>query len=207
MNWVHLLLALAVIGLASCSQESSPSGAADATAQPGQPVDASQQAPYNIGDVETAIKLFIQLADKSKGQNVEYVELETKRGDLAMAEATFNPPHPAQIWLVSTAQALPSLRPQDAIVVRQRIYVDGREEPIAVQAFVWSGRPTMRERKTLEVDLVHFLQSLTGSVLTHARTEVFWLPDTDPMLIDPAASFDTSKRVEKLSNTMRITFH
>ncbi len=208
MTFRRYFLALGLLGLVSCSQESAPPPD-DSAGVPPTNANAPIEAPasYNLGDVETSFRLTVKVASKSQRGTVEYAELQTKKFELAMAEAHIKKPYPEQLWLVSEINARRALRPQDAILLRLRVYAEGTEAPIAEKAMVWKGSGKPGQADSLEVDLVPHVNSLATSVLVHARTEILWFADTDAESIDPSNVTQTpTGRVEKLSNTLRVSY-
>ena len=206
MRWSALALALAGLTAVSCTKPAIPAeggsaGRAQGTA-PGAPT-----IEYNIGDVETSVKVTVQLAEKSQVGNIAYNELETKKGYLAIAEAMVSEPYPRNLWIYSTALTPRGFREGDAVLIRHRVYLEDGTDPIAESARVWSGVKAVDEPSELSLDLVPLLGELSGSHLLHARAELVWFPNTDPATIDPAGPAESTERtIQRLSNTLRITF-
>jgi hypothetical protein len=207
MKFRRYFLVLGLVGLSGCSQESQPPENAGGGAPAGENPPIEAPVSYNIGDVETSLRLTVTVAPRSQRANVEYMELQTKKFELAMAEAHITKPYPEELWLTAGIDARRALRPQDAIVLRLRIYAEGREAPVAQKDVVWTGSGKIGQSESLDVDIVPQLDSLATSVLVHARAEILWFAGTDAASIDPANVTQTpAGRVEKLSNTLRISF-
>lgn len=205
---IVLLAALALWGCGkSTAPQSDEQGAPPAAAAlPGEaevPV-----AEYNIGDVETAIELTTRLDPKTDPRSVNYQELKTVKGDIAMAKMAVSQPYPDAIWVRSIATDAHAFREGDAILVRQRLYLDTQKEPIAEQSFVWSGAEARHEPKVLTADIMKSLNPVPDSVLCHSEIEIYWFPNTDASTIDPDAEVEAPEPpVKKLSNPLRIDFY
>lgn len=209
MTFHRIACVFTLLGLAACSkQEAAPRD------QPGVSPGGRTVGPiteletkYNIGDVEFTVKPIMQLATESQLGKVDYKEQETKRGDLAMAEATVGPPYPSSLFVISRVSTPSGFRETDTVVIKQRVFIDGRNEPVKEALYVWTGRNGAHTPGEIKLDLVPLLESLSGSVLLYTRVEIIWFPDRAPATVDINAAPDSPQHVvEKLSNTLRITF-
>lgn len=199
--------AFVLMGLVSCSKpEAAPGDRPGVSPNPATSPITNLETKYNIGDVEFNIKTTTQLAPESQLGNVAYTESETKRGELAMAEAIVSTPYPSSLWLISTLWTPTSFRTTDAIVIKQRVFIDGRDEPLKEASYVWTGSNLGREPGQIKVDLMPFVDSPVRSVLLYTRLEIVWFPDRDPATVDATtAPISPQYVVEKLSNTLRVT--
>jgi hypothetical protein len=208
MYALRLLAAAALLGLVSCSGEDAAPGDQPGVSpiNPSGPV-SNLETKYNVGDVEYAVKTVTVLADESRTGAIAYTESETRRHDLAMAEATVTQPYPTNLWLRSVVSTPLGFRDTDAVLLKQGVYIDGREEPIEEKSFVWSGEEGHTNPSELQFDLMPHLDGPSGSVLLYTRVDITWFPDRAPMTVSLDAPPNSPQDVvEKLSNTLRVTF-
>ncbi len=210
MKHGHIVGILGLVALAACSKpEAAPGDRPSAAARPVSNAPLTElETKYNIGDVDYAFKLITQLAEESRIGNVAYTESETKRGELAMAEATVRKPYPTSLWITATARTPVGLRQTDAVLVHQKVYIDGRPDPIAEQSFVWTHRDGAHNPNVIKVDLTPHLDAVSESVLLYSRAQIIWFPDrsTDSVALTEEP-LTPQHAIEKISNTLRITFN
>lgn len=205
MHRFGLTITVALV-LAACSSPTPPADQS-ATTSPGAPGGEPPVPAHNIGDVETAITLVIRLDPESQDERLEYQELQTKKGDLAMAKLNVSAPHPDSIWLRSYTDMEPrGLRAGDSAFIRQYIFVDTQEEPIAEQSFTWYSESGGRlEPHNLRADVMKYLDPVPNTVLVHSELDIYWLPATEAEDVDPE-SLPEEPHARKLSNSLRINF-
>jgi len=209
MNLSRIAIVLALLTAVGCSEKSVAPGDQPGVAGPAPTATSEDQfleTKYNLGDVETAVLVTTKLAPESQGGSVTYTETETKKYELAIAEAKVVEPYPTHLWVTTLTKSRRQLRTQDAILLRHRVYIDGVKEPIASMNSVWPGAEATHLPLEQKVDVMPFIKEFPTSILVYTKTEVVWLPDTDANVIDPNYEPDTAQRNERLSNTLRITF-
>jgi hypothetical protein len=209
MKWGWVFCAIAVTGLVSCGKQEASSGT-----EPGARATAAvnSQTPiettYNIGDVDYGVKSTTQLAPESiELKGVTYNELETTRHELAMAEATVSLPRPENLWVISTARTPQGFRPGDSVRITQQLMIDGRQDPVAEQTFVWPKPDGSRAARELKIDVLPELDAVSNSVLLYTHVVIAWFPQRASESIDAdTPPVSPQHVVEKVSNTLRITF-
>jgi len=212
MKWYGVLPLLAAISLAACQKpESTPAGSSPSPVSPAADpaLAASAVVPeYNLGDVDVAILPELSMSERSRSQHIQYTEMRSPlRKELKMANATVKQPLPAELWVRAGIVSPRGLRDTDAVLVRVTLTIDSQQEPIATQAYVFSGKTLTKTPESFETDLVPYLKSLPESVLVLAKVNVVWFPNTDPATITPETADDSKgQTLEKLSNPLRIDF-
>lgn len=210
MKHSHIVGMLGLMALAACSKpEAAPGDRPGTAARPLNNAPLTElETKYNIGDVDYVFKLLTQLAEESQIGNVAYTENNTKRGDLAMAEAIVSKPYPANLWVTATAKTPVGLRQTDAVLVHQKVFIDGRPDPIAQQSFVWTYREGAHNPNVIKVDLMPHLDAVSESILLYSRAQIIWFPDRSKDSVSLTEEPLTPQHsIEKISNTLRITFN
>ncbi len=201
---------IVVLGLSACKAPSSTSDKPPATALPGADFADGQNVftpSYNLGDVDVATVVSVRLADRSKSPAITYMEEESLRGNVVLANATVLSPHPENLWIEATIESPLGYPAKDAVLVRMSVTADTRKDPLLTKSYVFSGKGLITKPEHVELDLMLFLQPLPATVLVTAKVQIVWFPDTDPATINPE-TVDISKgqSLDKLSNPLRIDF-
>lgn len=214
MNWLRVTVVLLLACAAACSSKSgdTPGDTDDGVAVPSGDVnqltgEISAVPAYNLGDVEVATRVVLQLATQSLTPAVQYEELGTLREKVAVANATVKAPRPAEFWVKSTVESRSAYRAEDAVYLKAEVTADGVAEPLAVNTYVVSGEDINRKPQTVEFNLMEKLNTVPDSVLLQTRLTIVWFPSTSPMTVN-VENPDLSKGQvqEKLSNPLRINF-
>jgi len=211
MKWYRVLPVLALIGLAACQppKPKDPAAANSPTAKADPALAASVAVPeYNLGDVEVSTRPELSLGERSRSQQIQYVEMRDPiRNELRLATGTVRKPAPSELWVTTTIGSPRGFRDTDAVLARVTLTIDTQKEPIATKAYVFSGKTLVKHPESFEADLIPFLKTVPESVLVLARVKIVWFPNTDPLTIAPETADDSKgQTVEKLSNPLRIDF-
>lgn len=215
MNWLQTVAVVAVaVCVAACGSKSTetPGGPNDGTTIPSGEVnlltgEISAVPAYNLGDVEVATRVVLQVATQSLTPNVQYEELGTLREKVAVANASVKAPRPSEFWVKSFVESRSAYRAEDAVYLKAEVVADAVAEPLLVNTYVVSGDEIFRKPQTVEFNLMEKLDSIPDSILLQTKLTIVWFPSTSPTTVD-AENPDLSKGQvqEKLSNPLRINF-
>jgi len=203
-----LPLLLAIVALA-CSPGDSDSPGAEPAADPraarvaGETEGLAATPEYNIGDVESAIQVTVQM--EQNVANVRYTETETKKYELAVARMQLADPYPDSVPIRATAQPTRAFRAGDTVVGRLRVHKDTADEPLAQQIFAWDGENAARQERSIRPNIMDHLDLANEAVVVHAELDIFWLPGQPFNLVSPERAIEgMTPQAVKASNPLRI---
>lgn len=159
---------------------------------------------FGIGDVDSALRVEMQLAPSALSGTITQQVQETKLEWVAKTDAQVAFPYPNKLEVGVGVRSVIDY-PEHSSRITTNVYVEN--EIVHTFQFI-TGKMAIRQQNLEIFDVMpHLDLSETDSVLLHARAEIEFFPNTpeEELTLETPARSDTT-RATKLSNPMRITF-